>query len=75
MYLFDLKNNKLKRVKIPFDEFRIAPSFSPVDNNRLVCVGMQNGFNDLYIIDRARTASSSASRTLRKTRARPRIQQ
>ncbi len=51
MYLFDLKKNKLKRIKIPFDEFR-TPVFSPVDNNRLVCVGMDNGFNDLYIIDR-----------------------
>jgi hypothetical protein len=51
LYLFDLKKNKLKRVKVPFDEFR-TPSFSPVDDNRLVCVGMQNGYNDLYIIDR-----------------------
>jgi Tol biopolymer transport system component len=51
LYLFDLKKNKLKRVKIPFDEFR-TPVFSPFDNNRLVCVGMDNGYNDLYIIDR-----------------------
>ncbi len=51
LYLYDLQRKKLRRVKIPFDEIRY-PSFSPVDDNRLVCTGMKRGTNDLYLIDR-----------------------
>lgn len=51
LYLYDTKRRKLKRVRVPFDELR-TPVFSPVDGERLVCVGMKRGFNDLYVIDR-----------------------
>ncbi len=51
LYLFDLQKKKLHRVKVPFDQLR-SPVFSPVEDDRLVCVGMDNGTNDLYIIDR-----------------------
>lgn len=51
LFLYDLKRRKLKRVKIPFDEIR-SPVFSPVDDNQLVCVGLNNGYTDLYLIGR-----------------------
>ncbi len=51
LYLFDLKRKKLKRIKTPFDEIR-SPVFSPVDGDRILCAGLDRGYNDLYIIDR-----------------------
>ena len=50
LYLYDLKKNKLKKIKVPFDQIR-SPVFSPT-SDQLVCVGMENGFNDLYLINR-----------------------
>lgn len=50
LYVFDLKKKRLKRIRLPFDEIR-SPLFSPVDDT-LVCVGMEDGFNDLYLVAR-----------------------
>ncbi|MCB4755426.1 MAG: BamA/TamA family outer membrane protein [Elusimicrobia bacterium] len=50
LYLLNLNNRKMKRVKIPFDEIR-SPVFSPV-KDEMVCVGMTQGVNDLYLINR-----------------------
>ncbi|MCG3205936.1 MAG: Protein TolB [Elusimicrobia bacterium] len=51
LYVLDLKKKNLKRFRIPFDQLR-SPVFSPINNNQLVCVGMKQGYNDLYLIDR-----------------------
>ena len=45
-----LAKKKLRKVKVPFDQLR-SPIFSPVDDT-LLCVGMDRGFNDLYLINR-----------------------
>jgi Tol biopolymer transport system component len=51
LYLFDLTKKRFKKVRVPFDEIR-SPVFSPIDNNSLVVIGMTEGYNDLYLIDR-----------------------
>lgn len=50
LFLFDLQKKKLSRISVPFDQIR-SPVFSPQDDT-LVCVGMNRGFNDLYLINR-----------------------
>lgn len=49
LYMFDLENKKLRKIKVPFDQIR-HPYFSPIQD-QLVCVGMVNGVNNLYLID------------------------
>ena len=51
LYLYDLQKRKLRSVKIPFDEIR-SPVFSPTKDDELACVGLDNGFTDLYLINR-----------------------
>jgi Tol biopolymer transport system component len=50
LYLYDLRERDLLKVKVPFDQIR-SPVFSPT-SDEIVCVGMQDGFNDIYVIDR-----------------------
>jgi len=49
LFLFELTTGRLKKVKVPFEQIR-TPSFSPVDDT-LVCVGMNRGVNDIFIIN------------------------
>ncbi|MBV9079841.1 MAG: PD40 domain-containing protein, partial [Elusimicrobia bacterium] len=51
LFLYDLHRRRMKKVRLPLEEIR-SPTFSPVDSDRLVCVGMDNGYNDLFLIDR-----------------------
>lgn len=48
LYLYDLKRDRLRRVRTPFEQIR-SPVFHPSEN-KLVIVGMKNGTNDLYEI-------------------------
>ena len=51
LFMYDLKKRKLKRIKVPFDQLRGA-EFSSVDSDLLVCVALNNGISDIYLIDR-----------------------
>ncbi len=48
LYLFDVKRNRLRRIRTPFEQIR-SPVFHPAAP-RLCVVGMRNGLNDLYEI-------------------------
>jgi TolB protein len=48
LYLYDIKRDRLRRVRTPFEHVR-SPAFHP-DGSRLAVVGMKKGRNDLYEI-------------------------
>ncbi len=48
LYLYDLKHERLRRVRTPFGQIR-SPVFHPWED-RLAVVGMRDGTNDLYEI-------------------------
>jgi len=49
LYLYHIERKRLKKIKPPFDQIR-SPVFSPKENI-LVVVGMNKGFNDLYLVN------------------------
>jgi len=57
LYLYDLKRDRFRRIRTPFEQIR-SPVFHPSED-RLVVVGLKDGVNDLYEI-------SSRGRLLRR---------
>lgn len=46
LYLYDIKRDRLRRIRTPFEQLR-SPVFHPTED-KLAVVGMRDGTNDLY---------------------------